>query len=93
MSSSRTSTFRALALSALGAVLLSVAPAAEAGGENDARSPAQRGAKDERLATRDLWGLKWHADWKAATLANRLAPRDARPIVHLRILGDLAAKT
>lgn len=57
------------------------------------RSAQQRGATDARLATRDLWKLAWHGDWKAAVLANRLQRKDARPIFHLRILGDLAAKT
>ena len=62
-------------------------------GGREARAADDRPAEDERLATRHLWRLAWHDDWKAAVLRNRFDPRDARPIVHLRILGDLAAKT
>jgi hypothetical protein len=74
---------------------LSLAPIANAApkAKVDGRSPQQKGATDERLKTRALWKLAWHADWKAAVLANRFERRKARPIVHLRILGDLAAKT
>jgi hypothetical protein len=82
---------------ACGLLALLLAPAAQAEpklqAQKQGRSPAQRGAKDERLQTRDLWKLAWHGDWKAAVLMNRLQRRDRRPIVHLRILGDLAAKT
>jgi len=78
---------------ALLALMLAPIAHAEPEAKGDKRSPKQKGAGDERLKTRDLWKLAWHANWKAAVLANRLERRKARPILHLRILGDLAAKT
>ncbi|MDF1703076.1 MAG: hypothetical protein P1V36_18155 [Planctomycetota bacterium] len=57
------------------------------------RAPSQKGAQDERLATRAMWSLAWHESWKAAMLLNRIESRKPMPIFHLRILGDLGAKT
>lgn len=57
------------------------------------RSAKQRGAGDDRLATTAMWSLRWHDSWKDAVLLNRIERRKSVPIFHLRILGDLAAKT
>ena len=57
------------------------------------RSEKQRGANDERLKTTAMWSLHWHDDWKDPVLLNRIERRKPTPIFHLRILGDLTAKT
>lgn len=75
-------------LLAVGSLLASAAEAGEG-----LRSPSQRGADDERLATTSMWGLHWHDNWKDAVLLNRIERRKPVPIFHLRILGDLKAKT
>ena len=81
-----------LALLLLGGVFAGVF-AGDALADDGLRTPRQRGVDDERLATTPMWGLHWHDSWKDAVLLNRLERRKPVPIFHLRILGDLKAKT
>ena len=54
---------------------------------------AAKRLKDERFKTRTLFALDWHDDWKAAVTRNKIDVKNAKPILFLRILGDLAAET
>ncbi len=74
---------------------LAVAPAdAAPKAKKNAAKPAKvKPTKIKPLKTRRIWNLEWHDDWKAAVLKNRFSKKAQRPIAHLRILGDLAAKT
>ena len=87
---------RTLSVLAAGVALLLLTGTPVDGDDLKARSlrtPEQNGAKDERLATVSMWSLHWHDDWKDAVLLNRIERRKPVLIFHLRILGDLAAKT
>ena len=83
------------------AVLPVAGPAtAEAGG----CKAVKQGLKDERLKTTQMFGVAWHDDWRAVVIRNRFEAarngphrvrngKGVRPILFLRILGDLAEGT
>lgn len=89
----RTSAILAIAAALVVTAGLPAAGSAQADEARANRTPSQKGAEDPRLATRSMWSLHWHDDWKDAVLLNRIERRKPALIFHLRILGDLAAKT
>ncbi|MCB9833721.1 MAG: hypothetical protein H6807_14755 [Planctomycetes bacterium] len=76
------------ALLLAGALLGAAAPAQKVQGKAAAGKEAKEGAKPKRII-----GLDWYSSLDDAIAANRAGQKAGRPILYLRLLGDLEGFT
>ncbi len=81
----------ALGILALAGILGASPLSAQTPQRAEVAATAKKPALD--LKTKRIIGLDWHGSLEAAIAANEKRPKEARPILFLRVLGDLEGKT